>query len=285
MSNLSNLSKGGGNVKTPPSLASDNFQSSKWKGNYHLKVNGIIVESFEQVFKRIENNIIPICDKYIFGEEYGESKDTPHIEFAFTIKNGKRMRRSALKKLFQKEGIFLDKMKGTLQQQDYCLKEGNKVITNIKFPKPIKLVCENNLYKWQENIIDIIKNEPCDRIINWYWENKGGAGKTSFCKYLCVKHDAIMCGGKAADMKNCIVEYYKIHKTTPELILINLPRSFNTDYLSYPGIEDIKDMCFYSGKYEGGMIVGNNPHIFIFANEEPEYNKLSKDRWNVHRIF
>ena len=98
-------------------------------------------------------------------------------------------------------------------------------------------------------------------------------------------YDAIMLSGKSADMKNAIVEYNKTNLTTPELILINLPRSFNDEYLSYTGIEEIKDMCFYSGKYEGGMIVNNNPHLFIFSNKLPDITKLSADRWNIYDII
>ena len=68
-------------------------------------------------------------------------------------------------------------------------------------------------------------------------------------------------------MKNGVIQY-KINNDDcePELIVINLPRSFNSEYLSYTGIEEVKDMCFYSGKYEGGQVVGNCPHLIIFAN-------------------
>ena len=93
-----------------------------------------------------------------------------------------------------------------------------------------------------------------------------------------------MLGGKSADMKNGIVEYKKTNGDTPELILINLPRSFDDKYLSYTGIEEVKDMCFYSGKYEGGMIVGNCPHIIIFSNRLPNTNEMSNDRWNIYDI-
>lgn len=290
MSNLSNLSKvelgTGAMLKPSPETKVDNFQSSKWKGNYHLKCKdtGIIFESFESIFERIERLIIPLCDKYIFGEEYGDNKETPHIEFAFTIKGGKRLRRDKLLKLFNHpKHMYLDKMKGNLDQQSYCAKEGNKVITNIKFAKPLKLI--EKLYPWQKEIVELVKTEPDDRTIVWRWDKNGNTGKTSFCKYLCAKHDAIMLNGKSADMMNCIVDYMKNNNgATPELILVNLPRSFNNDYLSYPGLESIKDMCFYSGKYEGGQVVGNSPHLIIFANEPPVYSKLSKDRWNVKNI-
>lgn len=91
--------------------------------------------------------------------------------------------------------------------------------------------------------------------------------------------------GKSADVKNGIVEYIKKNDTTPELVLMNIPKSFNTEYLSYEALENIKDMYFYSGKYEGGMVCGNCPHLFVFSNETPDYSKLSKDRWVVREII
>ena len=74
------------------------------------------------------------------------------------------------------------------------------------------------------------------------------------------------------------------HGKTPELICVNIPRSYDTTYLSYEGLENIKDMLFYSGKYEGGMVVGNSPHLLVFANEAPDLSRLSADRWNIKNI-
>ena len=85
-------------------------------------------------------------------------------------------------------------------------------------------------------------------------------------------------------MRNAICDYVKTNNTTPELIVINIPRSHSMDYISYEGIENVKDMYFYSGKYEGGMVFGNPPHLFIFANESPEFSKLSEDRWVIKEI-
>ncbi|WP_445779375.1 hypothetical protein, partial [Shewanella sp.] len=116
--------------------------------------------------------------------------------------------------------------------------------------------------------------------------SKGGnKGKTSFCKYLTVKHGAIALSGKAADMRNGVIDYQKTNGFLPELVLIPIPKSFNTDYLNYEGIENIKDMYFYSGKYEGGQVCGNPPHLFVFANEPPDTSKMSLDRWKVIEIL
>lgn len=286
MSNLSNLSKGGGNVKTPPSLSKDNFQSSKWKGNYHLKVDGKQVESFEQVFERIEKNIIPLCDKYIFGEEYGETKDTPHIEFAFTIKNGKRMRRSALKKLFCKEGMFLDKMKGTLLQQDYCKKEGNKVLTNIKFPRPIALMDRKYLSEKQCYIVDLFKEyeDPLfGRMLYWFWEDTGNWGKSKTALHMVDYCDALLVGGAGNDILYGFTQYIEKHGDAPKTLIFDIPRACENN-ISYKSIESIKNGCIFSPKYESGMVRFNRPHIVVFSNFHPDLSSLSEDRWIIEEL-
>lgn len=70
----------------------------------------------------------------------------------------------------------------------------------------------------------------------------------------------------------------------PRLIVYNLPRSFKTEYLCWHALESLKDMCFFSGKFKGGMICGPCPHLFVFANEPPDYMKMSMDRWKVAKI-
>ena len=40
----------------------------------------------------------------------------------------------------------------------------------------------------------------------------------------------------------------------------------------------------YSPKYEGGYKLFNSPHIIVFANMAPQYERLSKDRWKVRNI-
>lgn len=143
----------------------------------------------------------------------------------------------------------------------------------------LKLIKEEQLYDWQKEIINIIEQEPDDRKIYWIWERQGGRGKTSFCKYLSVKYQAILLTGKSADMKYAIAELGEY----PRVVLIDCPRSM-MDYISYPGIEEIKNAYFFAGKYESRQVIGNPPHLFIFANAPPEFDKLSQDRWEIKEI-
>lgn len=89
--------------------------------------------------------------------------------------------------------------------------------------------------------------------------------------------------GKGSDMKNGIIQYKEKNGCLPKIILINVPRT-SIDFVSFTGIEEIKDMFFFSGKYEGGMVCGPSPHVYIFANNRPDTNKMSADRWNIQYI-
>ena len=64
----------------------------------------------------------------------------------------------------------------------------------------------------------------------------------------------------------------------PKVVLINITRQGS---VSYNGLEAVKDGIFFSSKYESGMCMFNSPHVIVFSNEEPEYENLTKDRWNV----
>lgn len=137
---------------------------------------------------------------------------------------------------------------------------------------------------WEKEILEKIKEEPDDRTIWWYWEPEGLAGKTQLCKYLTVHHGAIPVSGKGADVRNAICTHLKDTGTCPDLVVFPIPKCYNLEYLSYEALENVKDMYFYSGKYEGGVVCGPNPHVFVFANEEPDYSRMSSDRWKVVEI-
>lgn len=214
----------------------------------------------------------------VVGKEVGEC-GTPHLQGYIEFKRKMRPLSLGLTK-----SIHWEKAKGSRDSNYmYCSKD-NEVVIGIGVPKPIKILPKADLYAWQLKVLDDIKVEPDDRIIYWLWSEAGGVGKTSFQKYLTVKHGACILGGKAADCRNGIVDWFKRTGSTPELVCCNVPRSFNSDYVSYEAFENIKDMLFYSGKYEGGMICGNSPHLFIFANVEPDVEKLSADRWQIIKL-
>lgn len=219
------------------------------------------------------------CVSFAFQEEIGKETHTPHLQGVISLK-----KRSRLDEIKYPRIHWEYPVKNVAAAYIYCTKEDTRkpntspYLFNYTVPKPLKLI--ENFYEWQTNIINLIKKEPDDRTIYWYWEPNGCAGKTALAKYICTKFNAICVSGKSNDCKFAIVAYKKIKGIYPDIIIYNVPRC-NHDYISYEGMESIKDGFFFSGKYESCQAIFNSPHILVFANDEPDYDKVSKDRWHV----
>lgn len=264
--NSSNSSSGGGNTKPPR-------RQDSAKKRYCLTLNNYTNEEYDNLISFFSSNS---SNKWIIGKECGES-GTPHLQMYINLKD--KIRFTALKKI--NDRLHIEETKGDeLSNIKYCSKEGDYKSQNLKVPRPLKKLPIMDRW-WEVDIIDICRNEPDDRLIYWYYSHNGNTGKTTFARYLHREFGAVLLSGKAADMKNAIIEYEKTNGYTPELIVIDLPRGFDKEYLSYNGLEEIKNMFFYSGKYEGGMVDGNPPHLIIFCNEQPNVEKMSKDRWRI----
>jgi len=182
----------------------------------------------------------------------------------------------------------IEKAKGSRKDNwTYCTKEDELPFTNfLPSDKPVLKYREllPEPYAWQLKMISLLASEATDRAIHWVWCSEGKSGKTRLTKHVVSdQEDAILLPAKTADMQHAIAKYYELQKQTPRIVLINVPRT-SEDFLNYGGLESIKDMCFYSGKYEGGMIVGKCPHMCIFANFPPNEGKMSRDRWVVREI-
>jgi len=229
-------------------------------------------------------SMVPIikekCRLAIVGKETGES-GTPHLQGYIEFKT-----KSRPVGVFGIKEIHWEKAKGNKADNiKYCSKDdSNPFCHNCKRHKPLQLIKKEQLYDWQKYILRGIEAEPDNRTVFWYWSEEGGVGKTQFCKYLTYHHGAICVHGKGADVRNGVLEYHKVNGTTPDLILYPIPRCYDNNYVSYEALENIKDMYFYSGKYEGGMICGNSPHLIVFANTQPDERKMSSDRWEVVQI-
>lgn len=274
-SNSSSSSIGEGNTSTSPKQVSP---SKGWVFTIHktTKTGKVLTDD---MISSISSKILELCDKGLMSHELGSEDETPHIQGFLKFKTKKRPF-EVFKSIC--DWIRWEKQKGSDADQLKYISKENDPFFSLGYPKPIKLI--DPTYEWEQDILNILKTEPDDRTIYWYWSEEGNMGKTSFCKYLTIKHGAIALSGKAADMRNGVIDYVKTNGHTPELVLIPIPRSFNTDYLNYEGIENIKDMYFYSGKYEGGQVCGNPPHLFVFANEPPDCGKMSADRWKIVKI-
>lgn len=228
------------------------------------------------------SSIVPVlsdsCRVAFFAKEVGES-GTPHLQGYLEFKKKSRPL-SVFKSVCDR--FHWEKAKGSKDDNlKYCTKSSD-LFFFVGLPKPIRTIKPEQFYNYQKEIYDLIQTEPDDRTIHWYWEDEGHTGKSSFTKYLVIHHKAIVLSGKASDCFNGVLDLVKKGEI-PEIIIFDIPRVCS-QYVSYQAIEKVKDGCFFSGKYEGGMCVFNPPHIVCFANVPPEIMYLSADRWNINKI-
>lgn len=224
-------------------------------------------------------------ERYCFQEEIAPTTGTPHLQGMIYFKNGKSF--TELKKLHRRWNLERTKcVKGSLS---YCSMDdklkppnGRTFIKGFKIPKKLKLLDEAQFYPWQIKVSNMIKEEPDDRSIIWIYETSGCEGKTSLIKYLLntYKESAYyVSGGRANDITFQIVE----NEQDIHLFLMNIPRN-NEGFISYNGIEQVKDGLVSTSKYKGGFELFNPPHVIVMCNFYPDITSLSLDRWKIYEI-
>ena len=221
--------------------------------------------------------------KWIFQEEICPTTKKSHLQGFIQFNTKCRP-----KEKFKDKTIHWEKKRGTIAQcVAYCSKEDTRkpntspLAKGFCIPRPIRVISE--LKPWQKEIWELLDSDPDDRTIHWFYEEKGNTGKTALCRKICYEKNALYVSGKANDMKYAIVEQKHKKGTTPDIVLLDIPRA-KTGYISYSGIEEIKNGIFFSPKYESGMVIYPHPHVVVFSNEPPIEEMLSKDRWNIIKI-
>lgn len=214
--------------------------------------------------------------KFLMQEEKGIKSGTEHLQGYFELKNPRTL--IGLKREFGDKYHF-----EPARNKEACIEYCRKIETrngrqwSKGFRKPPKVI--TTLRPWQAEVVKIVQSEPDDRSIYWFWDAKGGSGKTQLAKYLCVKFDTIYVSGKAADIKFAITKYLENHDSL-KCVIYDITRSQEA-FLSYQAIEECKNGIFFSGKYESEQVIFDPPHVIIFANFAPDMEKLSSDRWHI----
>lgn len=225
-----------------------------------------------------EINIIDTMDTKIlvYQTEVGETEGTTHIQGCVEFNNARAF--SSLHRLIER--AHWEKSRNWKALLEYCQKEETRAdgpSMRRGLPEPVKDFFKLELAcSWQHEVLEIVNSEPDQRTVYWFWERTGSTGKTTLARHLCINKNAICLSGKAADMKYAIMQM----EIKPSVVIMDFVRS-QEEYISYQGIEEIKNGMFFNSKYESGMCIYNPPHVIIFANFPPDESKLSADRWHI----
>jgi len=211
------------------------------------------------------------CKEFVFQMEEGAGGYL-HFQGCFSLVNKHRLNET--KNILGYNKIHLEPVKNWGALVKYCKKFETRVLGpwdhNYCWIETITV-----LRPWQECIYEMI-SQPCknDRKIYWFWEDVGNIGKTAFCKYCFVMQRAcIVRGGALKDIAFSLND-------NPRIVIFDITRTVECR-VNYEAIEACKDGMIFSAKYESKMKVFNSPWVIIFANFEPEMDKLSADRWEI----
>ena len=238
-------------------------------------INNYSVEDIDYL-KSKPCSIVP---KIMFQSEIGEL-GTIHLQGWLQFATKKR----PMSVFNENSKIHWEVMKGSVQENiDYCSKT-DTYTGEVRWSRGADFPYNGpqiTLREWQIPIVETLKGSPCDRTIYWIWSQTGNLGKSTFAKWLFHNlPDCIVTGGKSNDMKNGVQTYILKNKTFPKIVIVDIPR-VDKGHFSVAGIEEIKNMFFFSGKYEGGMVSGPPPHVVCLANTLPQWEEMSSDRWQV----
>ena len=132
---------------------------------------------------------------------------------------------------------------------------------------------------FQTYLLGIVGVVPCldPRTVYWVVDEVGNTGKSFLTKYLVMNHGAFPCGGKRHDVQ-CAYNF-------EDIVVYDLPRENAENKGMYGTIENIKNWCFFSGKYQSmAKYKAGNPHVICFANYYPDKTMISADRLQILKL-
>lgn len=270
MSKKKTMAPSGSSSEGNTSQASERISASK---NWCFTLNNYEQKDIDEIIK-----IMAPLGTYIFGEEVGEN-GTPHLQGFVCFDNKSRPMEK-----FRNKRIHWEKTYGNLEQNiKYCSK-GINIKTNMDIEEPlIDPLKGKKYYDYQQEIINLLKQDPDERTIYWYYEEKGKTGKSSFIKHILINNrQASLVSGKGADIKYNLLNQLEERKNI-KVVFIDVPR-VSQDYVSYSAMEEIKNGMIVSGKYESRTKLINPPHLIVFSNAPPDTEKMSEDRWVIKEI-
>lgn len=163
-------------------------------------------------------------------------------------------------------------------------------IQHCKYPRLVRTLFlradppklrEGEPKEWQHDLAAELDDEADDRKIVFYVDPDGGNGKTWFQQWYYSENPdrvQILSVGKRDDIAHAIDE-------SKSVFFFNVPRG-GMQYFQYVIAESLKDRQVFSPKYNSRM---KNlifvPHVVIFCNEQPDYSKMSEDRFDVRNDY
>ncbi len=204
------------------------------------------------------------------------SKDHEITEWGTMKESGKRTDLDEIYKLIE-AGKSEEEILAAFPKQWYryykAFAKHNSMRRDRIFLAKLKLEMELvNLRQWQKDVVSRLLAQN-NRKVLWVVDIAGNTGKSFLAKWLFAKHDAFeIVSGKTGD----IAYAYK----GQNIVVFDLSRQ-KEEYMNYGVIENFKNGKIFSPKFESKNMRFEPCKVVVFANWEPNYEKLSKDKWDM----
>lgn len=227
-----------------------------------------------------------MCSEVAGQVEEGTS-ETKYRHWQLTFRCNKRTRFTTLKMHVFSGDTHIEEVRNPDASFNYTTKSDTRVEGPFIWPEPIKkkidLLRHEHcvIKKWQHDLLEEINGEPSMRGVIWIWEPDGCMGKSRLTRHISMTGERVFVGkGKKSDI------YFALDHNV-RTIIIDLPRPDFHKYVNdglYTMLEEIKDGCVFSGKYESGVKWLDPVHVIVFANQPPDTSVLSADKWDIRKV-
>jgi len=215
-------------------------------------------------------------------------KDGDFVEYGeipVSVANSRQEGRNDVQEIIEWLDMFIEEEKRAPTEEEVALlmpmallRYPSNFMKLVELRAPAIILQTGEAREWQIALNDAL-NSQCedDRSVLFYIDKQGGKGKSWFVRWYYSQNPdrcQIIHPAGYADMAYAL-------DPTKSVFLFNVSRT-GMEYLQYRFLEDLKDRLVFSTKYQSTMkVLKVVPHVVVFANEHPNYTKMSTDRYNV----
>jgi hypothetical protein len=270
----------------------------RWVFTWNANNEGQLVDP-----QKLINFLNEVVEEGVFQQERGLETGRLHFQGRFCVK-GPRIGKRKLLEMFKSLGDLKNltfSPERVYNSTTYCVKVESRVagpwfVGTPQYRRkntPMSI----SLGKWQQQLLNELYSPLGetfkDRKVIWIQDECGGAGKSTFLKYLCSQKEGLNFKKLPLDRPDRIrMMVCKItEKEDVDAFCFDFTRTLdeNTSIRSmFQVLEEIKNGHIVSAMFGAPMeSIIPCPFVIIFTNEDVSgyYNYLSKDRWQVYAII
>lgn len=136
------------------------------------------------------------------------------------------------------------------------------------------------LHPWQNEIIQVMKEEKDTRYVHVLVDLVGGVGKSFFARW-CDYHEIAGWIPSYEDMKDMLQTVYGTGKR--DAYIIDMPRNHKALKM-WMGVEQVKNGTIIDARHKFKKLRINIPVVWVFTNQWPQRSALSDDRWKLYSV-